>query len=173
MYKHRKKPLTHEEAEAYLQSTEHRDMTMYYDNDELFELYAKREPGEMIINGNEIYKVYRVKNAKVQNCNILSVQTHGQTPEQHKALQKKVLDDYNSGTTFAKLIEKYAEDEKWGAVDYEIVTEGTGFDEAIATHVPGEVFNIEYEGGFYVMQLNGTPVLRRAVWVMHTTYKRP
>ncbi len=173
MYKHRKKPLTHEEAEVYLQSTEHRDMTMYYDNDELFELYAKREPGEMIISGNEIYKVQHVKNARVQNCNILSVQTHGQTPEQHKALQKKVLDDYNSGTTFAKLIEKYAEDEKWGAVDYEIVTEGTGFDEAIATHVPGEVFNIEYEGGFYVMQLNGTPVRRRAVWVIHATYKRP
>lgn len=171
--KAQEKPLTVEEAQAYLQNTEHRDMTVYYETDELFELYARREPGEMIISGNEIYKVHQVKNAKVQSCNIVSIQTKGLTPEQHNALQKKVLDDYNSGTTFANLIEKYAEDEKWGAVDYEIVTEGTGFDEAIATHAPGEVFVVEYDGGFYVMQLNGMPVPRRAVWVLHATYKKP
>lgn len=166
------KPLTNEEARAYIESTEHADMTVYYEGEELYDMYAKREAGELIISGNEIYKVYGVENAKVQNCNIVAVTNEGFAPEQQKALQKKILAEYKAGKPFQKLIEEYAADGKSGAINYDVVNQGTGFDEAFATHKPGEVFTLEYEGGFYVIVMNGLPVPKKAVRVLHATYKK-
>lgn len=166
------KPLTNEEARAYIESTEHADMTVYYEGEELYDMYAKREAGELIISGNEIYKVYGVQNTKVQNCNVVAITNAGFTPEQQKAHQKKILAEYKAGMPFRKIIEKYTPDGKSGAINYDIVTQGTGFDEAFATHRPGEVFTLDYEGGFYVIVMNGLPVPKKAVRVLHATYKQ-
>lgn len=166
------KPLTHDEAWTYIENAEDRDMTIYYEGEELYDMYAKREVGELIISGNEIYKVYGVENVKVQNCNILAVTNESFTSEQQKALQKKILAEYKTGKPFQKLIEEYAADGKSGAVDYDVLNQGTGFDEAFATHRPGEIFTLEYEGGFYVIVMNGLPVPKKAVRVLHTTYKQ-
>lgn len=165
------KPLTHDEAWAYIENAEHAEMSVYYEGEELYSMYAKREAGELIISGNEIYKVFGVENVKVQNCNILAVTNESFSAEQHKALQKKILADYKAGTPFQKLIEKYAPDGKSGVVNYDVVNQGTGFDEAFATHRPGEIFTLEYEGGFYVIMMNGLPEPRKAVRVLHATYK--
>ena len=170
--KAQEKPLTAPEAEAFLQTAEERDMTIYYEGEELYDMYAKREQGELIINGNEIYKAYGVENVKVQNCNILAVTNPGFTLEQHTAHQKRILAEYKAGATFQSLIEIYAPDGESGAINYDVVNKGTGFDEAFATHKPGEIFTVDYEGGFYVIVLNGLPVPRKAVRVLHATYKK-
>ena len=165
--------ITKEEADAYIQSTEDRDMTIYYEGEELFEMYAKREPGDIQIFGNEIYKTYGVENIDMQNCNILSVDAAALTPEENKALQKKIIAAYKSGTTFSTLIAQYAKDENAYLINYDLPVKGTAFEESLTAHNPGDIFTIEFEDpqGFYVMVLNGVPVIKRAVKVLHATYK--
>lgn len=132
------KPLTHDEAWTYIENAEDRDMTIYYEGEELYEMYAKREAGELIISGNEIYKVYGVENTTVQNCNLLAVTNPDFTTEQHNALKKKILAEYNNGISFQKLIEKYAPDGKSGAINLDVIHKGTGFYAGFATHKPAK-----------------------------------
>jgi hypothetical protein len=169
--KAQEKPLTVPEAEAFLETAEERDMIVYYEGEELYDMYAKRERGEIMISGNEIYKAYGVENVNVQNCDILLVNTTKLTAKEKTALKQNIFSDYKAGILFTDLIAKYGEGEHSGATDYDVVIENTTLGEAFAGHTPGEILTVEYEGGFYVIVLNGLPVPHKAVRVLHATYK--
>ena len=99
-----------EEAEAFFEKEDKSGFLFHTvtEEDELFGLYANRQPGDVIVSGTTIYQVINIKNVHIINFGSIQLE-QTLSPEQIAKLQKEIIEKYNAGVPFIQLIREYGE----------------------------------------------------------------
>ena len=167
---------TQEEARAFFEKEDKSGFLFHSitEDEELFELYAKRLPGDVIVSGTKIYQVIDIK--KVHIINFGSIQLRqtlniGQITE----LQEEIMKKYNSGVPFLQLIEKYSESKtpQSAVIEWPLESFNEKRKELFTTYKEGEIFayndlnNNEYK--LYVK--NSISTAKTVVYVFEAEYQ--
>lgn len=167
-------PLTVEEADRFFGREDKtgfvfRNIT---EGDELFDFYAKRQPGEVVIGSKKIYKILAVKTVHIQNYGCIQLQ-QTLTEKQAAALQKLIIQKYKSGTTFIALNREYGENKNDIAADIEYPLENLGAQgREMEKHEVGEMFvvNDPANNSYKVIVKNKPPYPQKIVQVVEAEY---
>lgn len=142
------KTLTPEEAKAFFDNASpEKIMTLIFFEEEqgdkeFFTFYASKNPGEIIITGNDVLKVIGVKEIEVQSCGMFRLDDSNLSPAEIEVLHNTIIKKYRSGTSFAKLIEEYAVDKSPGQEDFmfQISEMNEQYKHIFNLHVNEEIF---------------------------------
>lgn len=167
---------TQEEASAFFEKEDKTGFIFHSitEDDELFELYAKKQPGDVIVSGTRIYKVLNVKNVHIVNYSLLQLE-QTLTPEQVLELEKTIIAKYNSGIPFVKLIEEYREYKYASNSEAEWPLEN--FDqhrrEMFEKHKVGEIFTINdpANNSYKILIKNNNPFPEKVISIWEAEYK--
>lgn len=140
--------LTQEEAKTFFdnaQLDEIRTITVFENDEadkEFYQFYASKTPGEIIITGNDVYKVKGIKEMEIQSCGMFRLDDSNLSPEKIESLHKTIIKNYKSGMPFSKLIEEYAVDKSPGQEDFifEISGMNEHYKHLFNLHVNDEIF---------------------------------
>jgi len=162
------KLLTETEARKYIQNAELVETYIYYETEELFDLYAKRYSGDIIVTSNEIFEVIGVESVTVVNCGLLLLEM-GPAEKQTK---QKITDAFKKGASFAELTAAYGKDFTYGADDIDLNIHDNLL-EAHQDSKPGDSFFVDYPeaGQFYFLVVNSHLKKIKLVKVLHVAYK--
>src|SRR5688572_8715157 len=100
---------TEQEAREYFEK-EHETtyVNTYFEEDgELFDLYSRKNPGDIIITGTEIYKVIGTKYITLYECSLIMFDEKKQSAAEIESLQKTIISQYNFGVSLEQLAAKY------------------------------------------------------------------
>lgn len=142
------------------------------EGDELFGFYAKRQPGEVVIGSEKIYKVLTVKTVHIQNYGCIQLQ-QTLTERQAAALQKIIIERYKSGTSFIALNREYGENKNDIAANIEYPLENLGNQgREMEKHEVGEMFvvNDPANNSYKVIVKNKPPYPQKIVQVVEAEY---
>jgi len=162
---------TLEEARLYFKNATIEDLMIssYSEEDgELYNFYSSKNPGDIIITGNEVYQVEGQKTVTLYNYSLIILDNTKQKIANIEKLQKTIIAKHNFGVSFKELAEKYANPEtaiEDISLEYEMLTDGL-LKDGIDTHSPGEMFVVEFnENVHHLIVINGLPVMKKAVVV--------
>lgn len=158
------KILTQEEAKNFFDNAQLDEvMTLtFFENEEVnkefYAFCASKSPGEIIITGNNAFKIKGIKEVEIQSCGMFHLNDSNLSPEKIEALHKMIIKKYKSGIPFTKLIEEYAADKSMGQEDFifEISGMNEHYKHAFNLHVNDEIF------GLYIPDVTNAIVLKNS-----------
>lgn len=148
-------------------------ITVFEEDGPLYDLYVHRNPGDLVITGNEICQVVGKQMSTTYNCFAISFDKEKQGAKEVERLQKTIMAKYKFGTSFQELTAIYAMPENTHEMDisYEDMPDGH-FKTALDKHKPGEIFVVEISETYsYVMIINSLPVKKKSISVKMAVYK--
>ena len=123
-----------------------------------YSLFDIAKPGEIILNGREIYKVVEFTEVMAHNVGYIFLDTKKLAKPELEALTKTILDQYAEGTPFDVLAQDYTMD---GNPNSAVLKYTDGqmvetFEKAVREHKKGEIFTVETptEGWFHIVKKN-------------------
>ena len=163
---------TEEEAWRYFEAAQPGSITWYtyYEGEELYELYARRDPGDVIIMGTNLYRVKEFKDLNLFECRVLELHGDRLTAGEMEGYAARITKACEEGIPFEDLIAQYAHNSP------ETQTEELNDDYlpvAMATGEAGMLFVVTEENHskmrfIMVKQYKGS---KRAVKVQFVEYK--
>lgn len=167
---------TQEEAVRYFETTDVSEFSRHTitEEDELFSLYSRHQPGDVIVSGSAIYKVEQVRKVHLVNFGAIMLE-QTLTPSQAVELEKTIAAKYRSGVPFTKLIEEYSEYKYASNSEMEWVLEN--FDdhrkEMFEKYKVGEIFAINDPGNnsYHLYVKNSEPISGKVIYVWEAKYK--
>lgn len=167
---------TEQEARDYFEK-EHETtyVNTYFEEDgELFDLYSRKNPGDIIITGTEIYKVIGTKFVTLYECSLIMFDEKKQSAAEIESLQKIIISQYNFGVSLELLGKKYGTPESYTpdiSIDYENLSDGP-LKKAIDEHSPKEIFLVNFLNQMsYLMVINNNPIKQKSVSVQYAVYE--
>jgi hypothetical protein len=169
---------TQEEAEAFFEKEDKSGFLFHTvtEEDELFGLYANRQPGDVIISGTTIYQVVNVKKVHIINFGSIQLEQTLST-EQVAEIQKKIIEKYNAGVPFVELIREYSETKasasESAVLEWPLENFNQKRKELFVKHKEGEIFayndpnNNEYR--LYIK--NSLSIPRKVAYVFEAKYQ--
>lgn len=165
-----------QEAREYFEK-EHKTThisTYFEDDGELFDLYSRKKPGDIIITGTEIYKVIGTKLITLYECSMIMFDEKKQSAAEIESLQKTIISQYNFGVSLQQLGEKYGTPESYTpeiSIDYENLSDSP-LKKALEEHSPKEIFLVTFVNQIsYLMVINNSPTKQKGVSVQHAVYE--
>lgn len=150
--------LTQDEAQAYLEAQQESHISTIPEYSVKYSLFDIAKPGEIVINGREIYKVVEFTEVMSHNVGYIFLDTKKLSKPELEALTKTILDQYAEGTPFDMLAQDYTMDGNPNSAmlkytDGEMVET---FEKAVLNHKKGEIFTVETtdEGWFHIVKKN-------------------
>lgn len=141
---------------------------------EFYAFYASKSPGEIIITGNDVFKITGIKEVEIQSCGMFQLNDSNLYPEEIEILHKTIIKKYKSGVPFTKLIEEYATDKSPGQEDFifEISGMNENYKHAFNLHVNDEIFALYIPGlTNAIVVKNSPPEKIKAVIVEQAIFK--
>lgn len=167
---------TEQEAREYFEK-EHETTyvsTYFEDDGELFDLYSRKNPGDIMITGTEIYKVIGTKFITLYECSLILFDEKKQSAAEIESLQKTIISQYNFGVSLEQLAAKYGASESYTpeiSIDYENLSDGP-LKKALEEHSPGEIFLVNFLNQMsYLMVINNNPTKQKSVSVQYAVYE--
>lgn len=167
---------TEKEAREYFEK-EHETtyVNTYFEEDgELFDLYSRNNPGDIIITGTEIYKVIGTKYITLYECSLIMFDEKKQSAAEIESLQKTIISQYNFGVSLEQLAAKYGTPESYApeiSIDYENLSDGP-LKTALKEHSSKEIFLVNFLNQMsYLMVINNNPTKQKSVSVQHAVYE--
>lgn len=167
---------TEQEAREYFEKEHETTYTSTYfeDDGELFDLYSRKNPGDIIITGTEIYKVIGTKYITLYECSMILFDEKKQSAAEIESLQKTIISQYNFGVSLEQLAAKYGTPESYTpeiSIDYENLSDGP-LKTALKEHSPGEIFLVSFLNQMsYLMVINNNPTKQKSVSVQYAVYE--
>lgn len=123
-----------------------------------YALLSGHKPGEIIIDGKNIYKITAAATVAQYNAGYIYLDAKKLSATEIKALTDDILEQYKNGISFGELAKKYSMDKNPDAGEL-IFTEGEmvpSFEKAVRDHAVGEVFTVDTpgEGWFHIVKKN-------------------
>jgi len=170
-----KTPTEQEARDYFEQENPTTSMSTYFEEDgDFFDLYSRKNPGDIIITANEIYKVMGTKLITLYQCSIFIFDTTKQSAAEIESLQKTIISQYKFGVSFDQLGKKYGTPETYSpdiSIDYENLSNGP-LKTALEEHSPNEIFLVKFlEHLSYLMVINNNPTKQKGVMVQHAVYE--
>lgn len=177
LYSHAQaKTPTEQQAREYFEK-EHETsfVNTYFEEDgELFDLYSRKNPGDIIITGTEIYKVIGAKFVTLYECSLIMFDENKQSAAEIESLQKTIISQYNFGVSLELLGKKYGTPESYTpeiSIDYENLSDGP-LKKALDEHSPKEIFLVTFlNQKSYLMVINNNPTKQKSVAVRYAVYE--
>lgn len=150
--------LTVDEAQAYLEAQQEPHITIIPEYSPKYTLFDTARPGEIVINGREIYKVVEFTEVMAHNVGYIFLDTKKLSKPELEALTKTILDQYAEGTPFDVLAQDYTMDGNPNSATLKY-TDGQmveTFEKAVLEHKKGDIFTVETpgEGWFHIVKKN-------------------
>ena len=150
--------LAQEEAQAYLEAQQDPYLTTIPEYSPKYTLFDTAKPGDIIINGREIYKVVEFTEVMAHNVGYIFLDTKKLSKPELEALTKTILDQYAEGTSFDVLAQDYTMDGNLNSATLKY-TDGEmveTFEKAVSDHKKGDIFTVETpgEGWFHIVKKN-------------------
>ena len=171
------KNLTPDEAAQYMDEADPFTFITHYifEGEELYGYYAKREDGEVLVEGNNLYRVEGVKQFMVGSYGIIEFDIEKVSLDEINLLRNAIIAKYKLGADFAQLATEYGEDRSPDAAAIELSEDFMmpEMREACQRHSPGQIFTVDAPAmnRYYIMVENHEPVKKKAVVVQHKVYE--
>lgn len=135
---------------------------------DVFHLCSDKNPGDIVINSNDVYLVRAVEQISIYNCSIISLNKDTLGDESYQKLQKSIPIEYNFGISFRQISEKYGTPETTSDninLFYESLNEGI-LKDGLTSNEPGKMFLAELsENISYLIVINSPPVKQKALFL--------
>lgn len=143
--------------------------------DKKYDLLKNHKPGDVIVDGKNIYKFVETTTAMAYNAGYIYLDAKKLPEEELKRLTDEILNEYNNGATFADLIKKYSMDKNPNAAEMKF-TDGQmvkTFEKAVKEHTAGEVFTVTTpeKGWYHIVKKNTDNQTVKAIRAEYATYK--
>lgn len=149
---------TKAQAEAFLNAKEERDTITIPDYSPKFGLFRGKKPGDIVINGKEVYRVIQHKQTIAYNVGYIFLDAKTISATELRELTKTILQQYEEGTSFEVLAEDYTMDRNPNSAVFKFTSGATvkTFEKAVHEHKKGEVFTVDTpdEGWFHIVKKN-------------------
>jgi parvulin-like peptidyl-prolyl isomerase len=145
------------------------------ENDKAYALLKDRKPGEIVVDGKDIYKIVGTTTMTSYNAGYIFLDTNKLPEDKIKQLTDDILSQYSSGMTFEELIKRYSMDNNPNAAQLKF-TEGqmvASFEKAVKEHATGEVFTVvtPEKGWFHIVKKNEDNRTIKAISAEYAVYK--
>lgn len=135
---------------------------------DVFYLCSYKNPGDIVINSNDVYLVRAVEQISIYNCSIISLNKDTLGDESYQKLQKSIPIEYNFGISFRQISEKYGTPETTSDninLFYESLNEGI-LKDGLTSNESGKMFLAELsENISYLIVINSPPVKQKALFL--------
>ncbi|ALM49243.1 hypothetical protein AMR72_10275 [Flavobacterium psychrophilum] len=135
---------------------------------DVFHLCSDKNPGDIVINSNDVYLVRAVEQISIYNCSIISLNKDTLGNESYQKLQKSIPIEYNFGISFRQISDKYGTTETTSDninLFYESLNEGI-LKDGLTSNEPGKMFLAELsENISYLIVVNSPPVKQKALFL--------
>ncbi|RDI08010.1 peptidylprolyl isomerase [Flavobacterium sp. AG291] len=143
--------------------------------DKKFDLLKNHKPGDVVVDGKNIYKFIETTSATAYNAGYIYLDGKKLAQEEISRLTNEIFAEYNSGTSFADLIKKYSMDKNPNAAEMKF-TDGQmvgTFEKAVKEHTAGEVFTVitAEKGWYHIVKKNAENQTIKAIRVEYAAYK--
>lgn len=140
-----------------------------------YNLLKDHKPGEIIIDGKNIYKIVKDTTATAYKAGYIYLDTKKLSEEQIQQLTDDIFSQYTNGMPFNELIEKFSMDKNPNAADLKF-TEGqmvATFEKAVKEHKAGEIFIVKTpeKGWYHIVRKNEEDHSIRAIRAEHALYR--
>lgn len=174
-YAQTKTPTEQQAREYFEKEHETSFVNTYFEEDgELFDLYSRKNPGDIIITGTEIYKVIGTKFVTLYECSLIMFDEKKQSAAEIESLQKTIISQYNFGVSLELLGKKYGTPESYTpeiSIVYENLSDGP-LKKALDEHSPKEIFIVNFLNQLsYLMVINNNPIKQKSVSVQYAIYE--
>ena len=150
--------ITQEQAKAALDAEAEPHVMTIPGYSPKYRLLESHKPGEIVINGKEVYKVLEFTEVTAYNAGYIFLDAKKLSKAELKALTKTILDQYNEGAPFEELVEDYGMDGNPQAATFKFIDGQTvaTFEKAVRDHKKGEVFTVDTpdNGWFHIVKKN-------------------
>lgn len=164
------KTYTEKEARAFFETANDtliNTITIFEEDGPLYDLYVNKNPGDIIITGNEMYMVIGTKILSIYNCSAISFNKQEQGAKEVEKLQKTIMAKYKFGTSFEELTTLYSipENTHEMKISYDEMPD-CPFKTALGEHKINEIFVVEISETYsYIMVINSPPIKQKAITV--------
>lgn len=135
---------------------------------DVFHLCSDKNPGDIVINSNDVYLVRAVEQISIYNSSIISLNKDTLGNESYQKLQKSIPIEYNFGISFRQISDKYGTTETTSDninLFYESLNEGI-LKDGLTSNEPGKMFLAELsENISYLIVVNSPPVKQKALFL--------
>ena len=165
---------TFKQAKDYIES--HINPTLDISElDKKFDLLKNHNPGDVVVDGKNIYKFIETTSATAYNAGYIYLDSKKLAQEEISRMTNEIFAEYNSGTSFADLIKKYSMDKNPNAAEMKF-TDGqmvSTFEKAVKEHNTGEVFTVitAEKGWYHIVKKNTDNQTIKVIRVEHAVYK--
>lgn len=145
------------------------------EEDKTYALLKGHKPGDIIIDGKNIYKIIEIATVTAYNAGYIYLDTNKLSAAEIKQLTDDILNQYNAGTPFIELAKKYTMDRNPKAGELKFI-EGqmvAPFEKAVKDHATGEVFTVTTpeKGWFHIIKKNADNRTIKAIRTEYAAYK--
>jgi hypothetical protein len=148
---------------------------IYFENEPFYFSLAKRNVGDIIITGSDMYQVIGAENAMVQNCGLLYFDTQKLSVTEIATLRKNIITKYNRGISFGNLVTEYKNDKITGIESNDVIIsqQAIEFQKALENHVRGDIFTVDVPNtnNCCIVVINANAKKTRLIAVRHLIYK--
>lgn len=152
-----KKAPTPEEAENFVKQEARADIFKYAEGSYEYRLLENHKKGEIIINGQDIYKIESFQISRLYVCSYIFLDGSKLSEAEIHKLQKKIKERHENGESFKDLIREYSMDSNPDADNFSFV-EGevdSKFLNSARNNGPGKAYSIDIpEEKWYYVALN-------------------
>lgn len=148
-------------------------MTVFEEDGPLYDLYSRKNPGDIVITGTEICQVVGQQIQTIYNCSAVSFDKEKQGYREVEKLQKTIMAKYNFGTSFEELTAIYVTPERIHEMDirYEDMPD-CPLKTAIDGHKPSEIFIVDISETYsYAMIINSPPLKKKSITIKQAIYQ--
>lgn len=150
------------------------EITLSESDGEMYDLYANKAVGDIVITGEDIRLVKEKKLLTTYNCSVFFFNKEILGAEDAIKKRNTILSKYNFGVSFRELADKYATPETSSddfIFYYESLNEGP-LKEALGSHNPGKMFLVEVSNNFsYLIVINSPPVQQNTIVLLQPEAK--
>ncbi|OYQ47953.1 hypothetical protein CHU92_00890 [Flavobacterium cyanobacteriorum] len=165
--------ITGAEAVKLLENPEVTSVTELFEGEYLFDMYAKRDIGEIIIMSESVEKVIADEYIMAQDCGFVIVKTLVMTPGEIKAMKEDMLHSYYSGIGITEMMTLYGSGKFPGAESMYIAVDNPLYAVFLKKNKPGQPFFVDYpeSGEFNFMVAHKYAEKKRIIKVLQAGYK--
>lgn len=165
---------TPQQAKAFLDAHINAEVD-FSEYDKTYELLKGHKPGDIVIDGDNIYKIIESITVTGYNAGYIYLDTKKLSEDQIKQLTDDIFSQYNNGMPFQELIEKFSMDKNPNAAELKF-TDGqmvATFEKAVKEHKAGEVFTVATpeKGWFHIVKKNEDTRQIKAIRAEYALYR--
>lgn len=165
-----------ETAREYILHSSQINIRYYKEGTKEYELLDAHSPGDIVVDGSDIYVVLEFKTIPETHCSYIFIDGKKLTQKEIQKTQSQVLKLYKKGTSFDELIKKYGMDESPEVYEFKFTKDEAipEFEKSVLDDDSGTAFmiNIPKEKKYFIVVKKTGNFTRKIIVGVYYSYPK-